>query len=78
MQIFLPFMIKGGNVPTKAILLMNYHKSTESKFKKTTAEDFKDTNHVIVDYRVGICRFNVNKCDVTDTLLPHGAAKVSS
>ena len=57
---------------------MNYHKSTESKFKKTTAEDFKDTNHVIVDYRVGICRFNVNKCDVTDTLLPHGAAKVSS
>ena len=25
-----------------------------------------------------IRRFNVNKCDVTDTLLPHGAAKVSS
>ena len=62
---------------------MNYHKSTESKFKKTTAEDVKDTNHVIVDYRVGICRFNVNKCDVTDTLCHvytlcmHGAAEVS-
>ena len=44
----------------------------------STAEDVKDTNHVIVDYKVGICRFSVNKCDVTDTLLPHGAAKVSS
>ena len=32
--------------------------------------------YVIVDCRVGIC-FNVNKCDVTDTLLLHGAAEVS-
>ena len=28
-----------------------------------------DTIHVIVDHRVCICPFNVNKCDVTDTLL---------
>ena len=27
--------------------------------------------------RVGICPFNVNKCDVTETLLPHGAAEIS-
>ena len=31
----------------------------------------------IVDYRVGICPFTVNKCDVTDTLLLHGATEVS-
>ena len=43
----------------------------------TTAEDINDTIHVIVDYRVDICPFNVNKCDVTDTLLSHGAADVS-
>ena len=29
-----------------------------------------DTIHVIVYHRVGICPFNVDKCDVTDTLLP--------
>ena len=40
----------------------------------STAKDINDTIHVIVDYRVDICPFNVNKCDVTDTLLPHGAA----
>ena len=34
------------------------------------SEDVNDTIHVIVDYRV-------DKCDVTDTLLPHGAAEVS-
>ena len=33
------------------------------------------TAHVIVDYRVGIWLFNVNKCNVADTLLPHGAAE---
>ena len=27
--------------------------------------------------RVGICPFNVNKCDVAETLLPHGAAEIS-
>ena len=43
----------------------------------STAEDVSDTIHVIVDYRVDICPFNVNKCDVTDTLLPHGAAEVT-
>ena len=41
------------------------------------AEDINDTIHVIVDYRVRICPFNVNKCNVADTLLPHGAAEVS-
>jgi len=41
------------------------------------AEDINDTIHVIVDYRVGICPFNVNKWDVNDTLWPHGAAEVS-
>ena len=34
------------------------------------SEDVNDTIHVIVGYRV-------DKCDVTDTLLPHGAAEVS-
>ena len=33
--------------------------------------------HVIVDYRVGICPFNVNKWNVADTLLPHGAVELS-
>ena len=41
------------------------------------AEDINDTIHVIVDHRVGICPFNVNKWDVTDTFPPHGAAEVS-
>ena len=39
-----------------------------------TAEDTNDTIHVFVEYRVGICPFNVNKCNVADTLLSHGAA----
>ena len=43
----------------------------------STAKDINDTIHAIVDYRINICPFNVNKCDVTDTLLPHGAAEVS-
>jgi len=43
----------------------------------STAENINDTIHVIVDYRVGICPFNVNKCDVTDTFFPFGAAEVS-
>ena len=41
-----------------------------------TVDDINDTIPVIVDYRVGIGHFNVYKCDVTDTLLPHGAAEV--
>ena len=36
-----------------------------------------DTISVIVDYRVGIFPFGVKKCNVTDTLLPHGAEEVS-
>jgi len=36
-----------------------------------TAEGINDTIHVIVDYRVSICPFNVN---VTDTFLPHGVS----
>ena len=39
-------------------------------FAILAAENIHDTTHIIVDYRVGICPFNVNKCDVTDTLLP--------
>ena len=35
-----------------------------------TAEVINDKIHVIVDYRIGICPFNVNKCEITDTLLP--------
>ena len=31
----------------------------------------------IVDYKVGICPFNVNKCGVTDTLLLYGATELS-
>ena len=40
-------------------------------------EDINDTNHVIVDYRVGIRPFNFNKCNGGDTLVPHDAAKGS-
>ena len=36
----------------------------------TVENSNNDTIHVIVDYRFGICPFNVNKCDVTDALLP--------
>ena len=43
----------------------------------STAGDINDMIHVIVDYRVGICPFNVNKCNVAHTFLPHGAAEVS-
>ena len=43
----------------------------------STAEDICGTIYIIIDYRVGIFRLNVNKCDVTDTLLSHGAAEVS-
>ena len=43
----------------------------------STAEDINDVVHVIADNRVGICSFNVNKSNVADTLLPHGAAEVS-
>ena len=39
----------------------------------STAKDIYDTLYVTTDYRVGIFPFSVNKCDVTDTLLPHGA-----
>ena len=34
--------------------------------------------HVTDDYRIGIFPLNVNKCDVTNMLLLHGAAEVSS
>ena len=30
----------------------------------STAEDINDTIRVFVDYRVGICSFSVNKCNV--------------
>ena len=43
----------------------------------STAKDIYGTIYIIVDYRVGIFPFNVNKCDVADTLLPHSAAEVS-
>ena len=36
-----------------------------------------DTISVIVDYRAGTFPFTVNKCYVTDTLLPRGAEEVS-
>ena len=37
-----------------------------------------DMIHVTDDYRIGIFPLNVNKCDVTNMLLLHGAAEVSS
>ena len=40
----------------------------------STAKDICGTIYIIVDYRVGKFPFNVNKSDVTDRLLPHGAA----
>ena len=43
----------------------------------STAKDIYGTIYIIVDYRVGIFPFNVSKRDVTDTLLPHGAAEIS-
>ena len=39
----------------------------------STAEDVNDMIHITVDYRVGICPFNV-----ADTLLPHGAVEASN
>ena len=44
----------------------------------STAKYIYDTIYIIVDYRVGISPFTVNKCDVTDTLLPRGAAEVAA
>ena len=44
-------------------------------FAILTAEDINDTIQIIVDYRVGLCPFNVQKCNVTDMLLPHGGGK---
>ena len=43
----------------------------------STTKDIFGTIYIIVDYRVGMFPFSVNKYDVTDTLLPHGAAEVS-
>ena len=40
----------------------------------STAKHIYGKIYIIVDYRIRIFPFNVNKCDVTDTLLPHGAA----
>ena len=40
----------------------------------STAKDIYDTIYIIFDYQVGIFPFNFNKCDVTNTLLPHDAA----
>ena len=64
----------------KIFLYMNlsYELIKHVVFAILTAEDTNDTIHVIVDYRVRICLFNVNKCKITGTVLPHGAAKVSS
>ena len=42
----------------------------------STAKYTYGTIYIIVDYRVGIFPFSVKKCNVTDTLLPHGAAEV--
>ena len=43
----------------------------------STAKGIYGTIYIIVEYRVDIVPFHVNKCNVTDTLLPHGAAEVS-
>ena len=42
-----------------------------------TAKDIYGTIYIIVEYRVGIFPFNVNKSDFTNMLLPHGAVEVS-
>ena len=41
------------------------------------AKDINGTIYIIIDYRVRIFPFNLSKCDIIDTLLPHGAAEVS-
>ena len=46
-------------------------------FAISTAKDINDTIHIVADYRVGICPVDVNKCDVTNRLLPHDAAEVT-
>ena len=46
-------------------------------FAISTAKDIYGTIHNIVDYRVGIFPFNVNNCDVTDTLFSNGASEIS-
>ena len=42
----------------------------------STAKYIYDTIYIIVDHRVGIFPFSVNKCDVT-VLLPYTAAAVT-
>ena len=44
----------------------------------STAKYIYDRIYIIADYRVGIFPFTVNKCDITDTLLPCGAAEVAA
>ena len=38
----------------------------KQSLKEIAVLDISDTIHVIVDYRVGIYTFSVNKCDVTE------------
>ena len=38
----------------------------KQSLKEIAVLDINDTIHVIVDYRVGIYPFSVNKCDVTE------------
>ena len=57
--------------------LLSSKKETRVVSAISTAKDIYGTIYIIVDYRVGIFPFSVNKCDVTDTLLPHGATEVS-
>lgn len=59
---------------SKTLLNLSQEIAVSSIF---TAGDINDTIHVIVDYRVGICPFSVNKCIVGDTLSPHDTEEVS-
>jgi len=41
----------------------------------STTKYIYDMIYIIVDNRVGKFPFSINKCDVTDKLLPHGTVE---
>ena len=70
-----PFLVPA--IATIVLSISNLNKDPIAVSAISTAKDIYGTIHIIVAYSVGIFPFNDNKCDVTDTLLPHGAAEVS-
>ena len=51
-------------------LIKHDKRNSSAVFAILTAEDINDTIHVIIDYRVGLYSFVVNKCDVLTRCFP--------